>query len=218
MIIIGAKGLAKEVLDIFAQRNELENLFFFDDISHDLPEKLYDRFQILRSVEAVEELFRRTNDYTFTLGLGNPLLRHNLAQRFIHLGGAHTSAISSNVSIGMLGNNIANGCTVLSGAVITSGVTINEGCLINPHCSISHDTVIGKFVEMSPGVRITGHVRIGDFSNLGTNSTILPHIEIGSNVIVGAGAVVTHDVDDNTLVVGVPASVKRKLTPLEFES
>jgi sugar O-acyltransferase (sialic acid O-acetyltransferase NeuD family) len=218
MVIIGAKGLAKEVLDIFAQRNELENLFFFDDVSNDLPEKLFDRFKILRSFEDVKNTFRNTDDYSFTLGLGNPLLRYKLAARFQNLGGKNTSAISPSASVGSFGNNISRGCTVLSGAVITNGVTINEGCLINPHCSISHDAVIGKFVEMSPGVRITGHVTVGDFSNLGTNATILPRLNVGSNVIVGAGAVVTRDVDENTLVAGIPASVKRRLTPLDFAS
>lgn len=41
--------------------------------------------------------------------------------------------------------------------------------------------------------------------------TILPGVTIGSNVVVAAGAVVTHDVPDNSLVAGVPAQVIRKL-------
>ena len=40
MLIIGAKGLAKEVLEIFHQKNELDNLFFYDDISADVPDKI----------------------------------------------------------------------------------------------------------------------------------------------------------------------------------
>ena len=41
MLIIGAKGLAKEVLEIFHQTNELENLYFYDDIFIYIISRLY---------------------------------------------------------------------------------------------------------------------------------------------------------------------------------
>lgn len=40
---------------------------------------------------------------------------------------------------------------------------------------------------------------------IGGNATILPGITIGNNVVASAGAVVTHDIPDNTLAGGVPA-------------
>jgi len=46
---------------------------------------------------------------------------------------------------------------------------------------------------------------------LGVNSVILPGVSIGKNSIVAAGAVVTKDVDDFTVVAGVPAKEIRKL-------
>nr|WP_250349320.1 DapH/DapD/GlmU-related protein [Flavobacterium anhuiense] len=48
---------------------------------------------------------------------------------------------------------------------------------------------------------------MGEFSQIGANSTILPKVKIGKNVIVGAGSVVTKDIPDNCLVVGVPARI-----------
>ena len=39
---------------------------------------------------------------------------------------------------------------------------------------------------------------------------------IGKNVIIGAGSVVTKDVPDNCMVVGIPAKIKKELTPLQF--
>lgn len=48
-------------------------------------------------------------------------------------------------------------------------------------------------------------VTIGNDVWIGGNATILPGVSIGNNVVVAAGAVVTHDVPDNTLVAGVPA-------------
>jgi len=47
---------------------------------------------------------------------------------------------------------------------------------------------------------------------VGTNATILPNIVIGKNVYIGAGAVVTKNVEDHTVVVGVPAKPINKFT------
>ena len=46
---------------------------------------------------------------------------------------------------------------------------------------------------------------------LGGNVTVLPGVTIGNNVVVGAGAVVTKDIPDNSLALGVPAKVVRQL-------
>jgi acetyltransferase-like isoleucine patch superfamily enzyme len=76
--------------------------------------------------------------------------------------------------------------------------------------------VLGDFVQLSPGVRITGNCFIDDYTMLGTNAVVVPKVRIGKNVVVGAGAVVTRDVPDNVMVAGVPAAIKKKLSPLDF--
>ena len=57
---------------------------------------------------------------------------------------------------------------------------------------------------------------IGNYSNIGTNATILPKIKIGKNVIVGAGTVVTKDVEDNAVVVGIPGKIIKYSEALNF--
>jgi len=51
---------------------------------------------------------------------------------------------------------------------------------------------------------------IGDRVRIGSNSTILP-VNIGNNVIIGAGSVVTKDIPDNCVAYGNPAKIKRQL-------
>jgi len=213
MIIVGAKGLAKEVLEIFFQHETLDNLYFFDNLSADAPKKLFDRFLVLKNMDEVVQVFNETGDNRFTLGLGLPAKRFSLTKLFESSGGVLASAISRKAMIGNFGNKIGNGCTILDGAVITNEVFMGKGCLINPHCSVSHNARIGDFVEISPGVRLTGFCEVGDFSVIGTNAVILPKVKIGKNVVVGAGAVVTKDVPDNSLVVGIPAVIKKELPP-----
>jgi sugar O-acyltransferase (sialic acid O-acetyltransferase NeuD family) len=216
MIVVGAKGLAKEILEIFYRNGQLENLFFFDNVTPNSPEKLFSRFPILRSMDDVLAVFKRLQNSSFSLGLGSPILRYQLTNAFQKIGGQLESVISPNTEVGNFGTSIAPGAVILAGSVITNNVSIGTGCLINPGVSISHDSSLGRFVELSPGARITGNCTIGDFCSIGTNASVLPKIRLGVNVVVGAGAVVTRDIPDNSLVVGVPAIVKKKLPPLSL--
>lgn len=209
MIIIGAKGLAKEVLEVMYLQNQLKDLYFYDDLSIDGPDLLFNRFPVIRTLEEAEKIF--TWDPSFILGLGNPFLRHKLYLKFIGKGGKICSAISPDATIGHFDTVIEEGSVILMKAVITNNVHIGKGVLINPNCTISHDSIVEEFVEISPGVQITGNVHIGSFSQIGTNATILPKITIGKNCIIGAEALVTKDLPDNSLAVGVPAKVIRTL-------
>jgi hypothetical protein len=67
------------------------------------------------------------------------------------------------------------------------------------------------------GASIAGGGGVGDFSTIGTNATILPNLKIGKNIFVGAGAVVTKNIEDYAVVVGVPAKLIKRSTP-RFDS
>lgn len=56
-----------------------------------------------------------------------------------------------------------------------------------------------------------GNIEIGDDSWLGTGCIILPNVKIGQGAVVGAGAVVTKDVPDFTIVAGIPAKPIKKI-------
>jgi sugar O-acyltransferase (sialic acid O-acetyltransferase NeuD family) len=208
MLIIGAKGFAKEVLEILHQKNELFNVVFFDNITNNLPDKLYNQFPILKTDEEVVEYFKTISN-KFTIGIGDPILRKNLFEKFVNFGGEFHSTISPFCKIGHFGNTINNGCNIMTGTIITNDVIINRGVLINLNCTIGHDTIIGEFAELSPGVHISGNCSIGSFTKIGTNATILPKLNIGNNVVIAAGAVVTKNIPDNCMVAGVPAEIKK---------
>lgn len=202
MIIIGAKGFAKEVLEIVWQKNQNEEIVFFDNISKDIQGLLFGKFRILKSFSEVEDFFSSKRDTRFTLGIGNPVNRFNLYEKFLEIGGVFTSTISTQAKIGHFDSFIGDGCNIMTGAIITNSVSVGKGALINLNCTVGHDCIIGDFVEMSPGTHISGHCKIGKFSVFGTNSTVLPQLSIGDNVIIGAGTVVTKDIPSNSLVIG----------------
>lgn len=210
MLVFGAKGLAKEVLEIAKQNNKLNKLAFFDNLSNEFIDKLYDKFNIIKNDEDAEKYFSDI-DSDFTLGIGGPKLREYAYNKFISLGGNPINLISSTSIIGSFGVEFGVGNNIMQQVVITNDIKIGNGCLINQLVSIGHDVEIGNFVEVCPGVAISGNCKIGHYSFLGTNCTILPKVTIGNNVIVGAGAVITKNVPDNCTVIGIPGRIIKNL-------
>lgn len=206
MLIVGAKGFAKEVLEVLWQIDENHEYVFYDDVNKDIPDYLFNKFRILKSELEVKDVFGNQS-FDFTIGIGGPKLRKMLYSKFIASGGVFKSTISPYSIIGKFGNIIGEGVNIMSGTIITSDVRIEKGVLINLNCTIGHDCYIGEFVEISPNCNISGNCTIGSYSVLGTNAVVLPKVTIGENVIIGAGAVVTKDIPSNSLAVGIPAKV-----------
>ena len=202
MIIVGAGGHAKEIAGVLAENGTVGSIFFYDDVTANLPDKLFG-FRILKNEQEAKDVF--ATDPRFGLGVGGMQVRYDLAKRFTSWGGKLTSIISEKASISPFNVFLGEGANVMTGAVITSESHVGVGTLIHSLASLHHDTVIGDYCEISPGAHILGWVTVGDFSMVGSGAVILPRVKIGRNVIIGAGAVVTKDVPDGRSVKGVPA-------------
>ena len=116
---------------------------------------------------------------------------------------AHPSAVIS------IHSEIGNGSIIAPLVVINPLVKIGSHVLINYSSSIGHGSRIGNYSTISPGVRISGNVNLGDQVFIGNNASVNEGLTIGEGAIIGAGSVVTDDVPDLALVVGVPAKVKK---------
>ena len=92
------------------------------------------------------------------------------------------------------------------------GITIEDQVLIGPKVSI-----ITENHPLNPADRhrmLCKPVLIKRNAWIGAGATILPGVTIGENAIVAAGAVVSKDVPDNTIVGGVPAKVLKTISPV----
>jgi len=206
MIIIGAKGFAKEVLEVFLRDKFEGTIAFYDDINIDSPGYMFDKFPILRS-EQQAELFFQKHGNEFTLGIGNPKLRQKLFQKFISIGGHFCSSISSLAVLGSQNVKIGQGSNILPNAILSNDVELGIGCIVYYNVVITHDCKVEDFVELSPNAILLGNVKVGAFSHIGSNATVLPNVKIGKNVTVGAGSVVTKDIPDDSVVYGIPAKI-----------
>ena len=206
MLIVGAKGFAKEVLEILSQNSYKKQIVLFDNINDEVNGKLYDMYNVLKSIDDAKNHFINSGN-EYTIGIGDPKLRKRIYKQFNDIGGKLISTISVNSDIGNYDTEIGVGCNILSGVRISNSVSVGKGCIIYYNSIITHDCVIGDFVEISPSVNILGRVEISSYTHIGSNSTILPGIKIGKNSVIGAGSVVTKDVPDNVMVIGVPAKI-----------
>jgi len=100
---------------------------------------------------------------------------------------------------------LGRGTVVMAGATVQPGCVISDHVIINTGANIDHDCTIGNFVHAAPGVSLAGNVHVGEGAFLGLSCSVLPGVRIGAWTTVGAGAVVTRDVADGVLTVGVPA-------------
>jgi sugar O-acyltransferase (sialic acid O-acetyltransferase NeuD family) len=210
MLVIGAKGLAKEVLEIIYQEHGdiTDSLRFYDDVNLDGPDMLYGQYPILKS-EAAAKAYLVSEDNRFVLGIGNPYLRYKLCCKFEDMGGVLTSTISPGVTKGNHNISIGAGSNVFKHAVISNDVSIGKGVIVYFNSLVTHDVTVGNYVELSPGAVLLGRCSVGDFSHIGSGAIILADVTVGKGVVVAAGAVVTKDVPDNCMVAGVPAQVKK---------
>ena len=209
MIIIGAKGHAKEIFDIVNIENQ-ESFYFFDNVSTDLDDTLFSH-PILKDLDQAKTILQK--DPNFILALGGVFNRQKVYELFLEINGNPVSAIAQNAIVSksaILGNAL----NIMPFTFISASTSIGNGCLINSFASIHHDCILEEFVEVSPGARVLGNCKIGAFTTIGSNATVLPKLKIGKNVTIGAGAVVTKDVEDNAVIIGVPGKIIKYNKPL----
>jgi acetyltransferase-like isoleucine patch superfamily enzyme len=91
-------------------------------------------------------------------------------------------------------------------------IVIGSHCMISQFVSIiasSHSTARGAYMVDQPWNTTNNRVHIGDDVWIGTHAVILPGVTIGAGSVIGAGAVVTSDIPEYAIAVGMPAEVKR---------
>lgn len=120
-----------------------------------------------------------------------------------------SAKIGKGVSIGMyseIGHNviIGEGTRIGKGTFIPEGVCIGKDCFIGPHTCFSND-----MYPMSPKNEWK-KTTVCDAAAIGAGVKIRPGVIIGSNTLIGMGAVVTKNIPDNEIWSGVPA--KKMLT------
>ncbi|HEX6559656.1 MAG TPA: hypothetical protein VF021_09335 [Longimicrobiales bacterium] len=90
-------------------------------------------------------------------------------------------------------------------AVVNTGARVGHGVIVNTGAIVGHDSRVADGAHIGGGVVLTGSTHVGARTFVATSASLVPGVHVGADVVVGAGAVVLHDVADGSTVVGVPA-------------
>jgi sugar O-acyltransferase (sialic acid O-acetyltransferase NeuD family) len=204
LLLWGAGGHAKVVLDIARAMEIFTDIRFLDDAAEKRP--WFRGCPILGGVEWLHSLDTAicSEPMNFLISIGDNRIR---ARRYAAAAAAglpaatllHPSAIVSPSAM------IGEGTVIMPRAIVNADARIGRNCILNTGAIVEHDCVIGDHVHISPGAVLGGGVRVGDFTLVGTGAHALPRAVIEEGAVVGAGAVVLHRVPACCTAVGVPA-------------
>lgn len=208
LVIIGAGGHGREVLDVVEAINALrptyEVIGFLADRNGAHEPLARRNVAIIGPPSDAEKL-----DAQYVVAIGDPDVRAKIDRRCASTGLESPVLIHPLASVGS-DVHLGPGSVLMAGARITTNFVGGRSLQVNVNATISHDARLGDYVTISPGCHISGNVELGDSVYLGTGSAIIPGIRIGPNTMVGAGAVVIRDLPGGVTAVGVPA---RPLVP-----
>lgn len=122
--------------------------------------------------------------------------------------------ISRNVSVNY-NTRIGNNTKIMDNTHITGNMVIGNNVFISVLVATTNDNTMGR--EEYNEDHVIG-ATIGDRVTIGAAANILPGVNIGENVVVGASALVTRDVPDNKVVMGVPARIVRDVEKSEKDT
>ncbi len=204
LIIIGASGHARVALDVALAAGG--RVVGFVDRAFD-PGKLVDGVPVLaREPEDCREL--RGTDTDWFVAIGDNRMREELFARMRACTGREPANVVHPSAVLSPRIDLGRGVFVGPGAIVNTGARLADGTILNTAASLDHDDVLEAFAQVSPGCHLAGNVTVGQRGFLGTGSSVIPGISIGADAVIGAGAVVVHDVPAGVLALGVPARVR----------
>ena len=215
VIIVGAGGHGQVVADILLRMADaganIRLVGYLDDDSHLHGHRILN-VPVLGFIRDIENVLHDA----IIVAIGDNAVRRQVSARLCNAGEHFINAIHPSAIIAP-DVHIGRGVMICANAVVNTGTEIGDNVILNTGCTVDHHNSIGGYAHIAPGVHLAGNVTVDVGSLVGIGSAIIPGKRVGEWSVVAAGAVVTRDVPDLTMVAGVPARFIRRLslTPME---
>jgi UDP-perosamine 4-acetyltransferase len=209
VVIVGAGGHGKVVLDILRAAGRVEPVGFLD-ADPALAGTTVGGLPVLGAANLLPRL-RQQKVRGAVVAIGDNRTRRQYAalvreQGLELINAVHPVAVVSPTA--RVGTNVV----IAAGAVVCTEARVDDSAIINTAAIVDHEVHVGEAVHVAPGAGLAGRVRVGSLAFVGMGAQVIQCRSVGEGATVGAGAVVIEDVSPYATAVGVPARVI-KVTP-----
>jgi len=206
IVIVGTGGFAKEtafLIEEINRKNHIWKILGFIASDEKIKGSTHGKYDIYNTDEFLLKTSKKLN---VVIGVGDPKLINNLSNKFkknnnlIFPNLIHPNAIGDWERI-----KFGEGNIICAGNIFTTDIKIGSFNIFNLNCTIGHDTEIGNCNVINPSVNISGGVKIENNILIGTGAQLLQYINVCSDSIIGAGSVVTKNIKEPGVYIGIPS-------------
>ncbi|GLU65683.1 acetyltransferase [Paenarthrobacter ureafaciens] len=209
MVVVGAGGFGREVLDVveawnIAHPDERFNVLgVVDDSPSELNLRRLER-RGYKHLGGTDSFTAPVDGINYLIGVGNPDIRARIAECCDARGWTPATAVHPSASIGS-GSRIGAGTIICGGVQVSTNVRLGRHVNLNPGSVVGHDAALEDFVSVNPGGIVSGDVLVQERVLVGAGAVVLQGRTVGASALVGASACVTKDIEPKLTVVGVPS-------------
>lgn len=201
LILVGAGGLAREVLAVEEELGRYDDLVVLDD---DLA-----RWGSDLDGAKVQGPTRHAFDWRGDLVVctGSGAVRRRIVRKLVEMGlpdDRYATVVHPSVTVPRT-CTIGVGSIVLAGAVLTAGIDVGQHVVVMPNVVLTHDDQVADFATLCAGVCLGGGATVGEAAYLGMSSSVRQGVTVGAGSTLGMGAVLLTDLPPGQTWAGVPA-------------
>jgi len=189
LFIVGAGGFGREAVWTVERINKaaqqpLWNVIGFAD---DDPAKAEGNFEGYPMLGSADRASKDHPGASVFIAIGDNAIRRRL---YAQLRGHDFPAIIDPTAQVSPTTEFLHGTYIAVGAVVSVGTEIGKFVIINSRAGVGHDSKVGDFANIAPGVSLSGHTTLGADVVMGTNSCTAPGVTVAAGTVVPCGTAV----------------------------
>ena len=197
LFIVGAGGFGREAVWTVerinaASQQPVWNVIGFAD---DDPAKASGNFEGYPLLGSVEKASKDHPGASVFIAIGDNAVRRKVYRQL--RGHDFPALIDPSAQVSPT-TEFKHGTFIACEAVVSVGTEIGKFVIINARAGVGHDSAVGDFANIAPGVSLSGHTVIGEDVMMGTNSCTAPGMTVGDGATVVCGTPVLKNVAPGT--------------------
>ena len=203
LLILGTRMFAEEVADLASEMPDVEVCGLVENLERVRCVNPIDGYRVYW----IDEIAALKDSHWVICAIGTTH-RTDYIQQALSLGMRFTTLVHPTARVSTKAT-LGVGTFVSALAVVSAHSEVGEHTIINRGALLGHHLKMGNFCTVGPGVKLGGASVYGDQVYCGIGSTVVDYRKIGSRAVIGAGSVVTKDLECDVVAYGVPAKPVR---------